>query len=213
MKTMLKKLTALMLAMLMPVNAETIRTLRPDGGGMKVEDRTPFITALGGTTAGQALFQLPNPSSITFIRINADNSVSLLDAAGFRNAIGAAPSTGAVLVNPSLSGTVAVQDGALAIADTNGLQTALNSKRTVFRMIDYGADAAGAGDSTGAWNSMVAAASAAGGNAELLFTAGTYKGNFTLTNSQLTRRWKITGEGGGSVGDWTAVEAPGKTLI
>jgi hypothetical protein len=43
----------------------------------------------GSTTLGQALMVLANPSAIRFPRINADNSVSLLDAAAFLAAIGA----------------------------------------------------------------------------------------------------------------------------
>jgi hypothetical protein len=43
----------------------------------------------GSTMLGQALMVLANPSAIRFPRINADNSVSLLDAAAFLAAIGA----------------------------------------------------------------------------------------------------------------------------
>jgi hypothetical protein len=46
-------------------------------------------TSLGGTTIGQSMFTLTNPSAITFPRFNADNSVSALTAANFRSAIGA----------------------------------------------------------------------------------------------------------------------------
>jgi hypothetical protein len=46
-------------------------------------------TNLGATTVGSNLFTLANPSAITFIRVNADNTVSTLDAANFRTAIGA----------------------------------------------------------------------------------------------------------------------------
>jgi hypothetical protein len=48
---------------------------------------------LGGTTVGQNFFTLANPSAITFPRVNADNSVSALDAATFRTAIGAGTSS------------------------------------------------------------------------------------------------------------------------
>jgi hypothetical protein len=46
-------------------------------------------TSLGGTTIGQSMFTLTNPSAITFPRFNADNTVSALTAANFRSAIGA----------------------------------------------------------------------------------------------------------------------------
>jgi hypothetical protein len=50
-------------------------------------------TALGGTTVGQAMFTLTNPSAITFPRFNADNTVTALSAADFRTAIGAGTSS------------------------------------------------------------------------------------------------------------------------
>jgi hypothetical protein len=53
-------------------------------------------TALGATTVGGNLFTAANPGAITFIRANADNSVSFLDAATFRTAIGAGTGSGTV---------------------------------------------------------------------------------------------------------------------
>jgi hypothetical protein len=49
--------------------------------------------SLGGTTVGQSMFTLVNPSAITFPRFNADNTISALDAADFRTAIGAGTSS------------------------------------------------------------------------------------------------------------------------
>lgn len=43
---------------------------------------------LGGTTVGQALFTLTNPSAIRFLKLNADNSVTAQTAANFRTDIG-----------------------------------------------------------------------------------------------------------------------------
>jgi hypothetical protein len=62
-----------------------------DGGATNLVAATGRAS-LGATTAGEALFTLPNPSAITFLRINADNTVSALDAATFRVAIGAGTS-------------------------------------------------------------------------------------------------------------------------
>lgn len=50
-------------------------------------------TNLGATTLGGNLFTLPNVAAISFPRINADNTVSSLDAATFRTAIGAGTSS------------------------------------------------------------------------------------------------------------------------
>jgi hypothetical protein len=46
-------------------------------------------TSLGGTTIGQSMFTLTNPSAITFPRFNADNTVTARTAANFRSDIGA----------------------------------------------------------------------------------------------------------------------------
>jgi hypothetical protein len=61
---------------------------------------------LGATTAGGNIFILPNPSAITFLRINADNSVSALSAAAFRAAIGAGTGGGDLLAANNLSDLV-----------------------------------------------------------------------------------------------------------
>jgi len=50
-------------------------------------------TSLGATTVGGNMLTLTNPSAITFPRFNVDNTVSALDAASFRTAIGAGTSS------------------------------------------------------------------------------------------------------------------------
>jgi hypothetical protein len=59
-----------------------------DGGSTGLTAATGR-TSLGGTTIGQSMFTLTNPSAITFPRFNADNTVSTLSAGDFRTAIGA----------------------------------------------------------------------------------------------------------------------------
>lgn len=49
---------------------------------------------IAATTVGGNLFALANPSAITFLRVNADNSVTALSASAFRTAIGAGTGTG-----------------------------------------------------------------------------------------------------------------------
>jgi hypothetical protein len=61
--------------------------LKWDGGSTGLVAATGR-TSLGGTTVGQSMFTLTNPSAITFPRFNADNSVTALSAADFRTAIG-----------------------------------------------------------------------------------------------------------------------------
>jgi len=64
-----------------------------DGGATGLTASTGR-TSLGGTTVGSSFFTLTDPSVITFPRINADNTVSALDAATFRAAIGAGTGSG-----------------------------------------------------------------------------------------------------------------------
>jgi hypothetical protein len=75
--------------------------LQWDGGSTNLVAATGR-TSLGGTTVGQNMFTLTNPSAITFPRFNADNTVSALDAASFRTAIGAGTGSGTVT---SVTGT------------------------------------------------------------------------------------------------------------
>lgn len=103
--------------------------LKWDGGSTGLVAATGR-TSLGATTVGSNLFTLTNPSAITFIRINADNSVSTLDAATFRTAIGAGTSstTGtvtsvSVTTANGVSGSVATSTTTPAITITLGAIT------------------------------------------------------------------------------------------
>lgn len=61
--------------------------LRWDGGSEGL-DAGNARTSIGATTVGSAFLTTPNPSAIRFPRVNANNSVSYLDAAAFLSAIG-----------------------------------------------------------------------------------------------------------------------------
>jgi len=65
-------------------------------GGTGATSAATARTNLGATTVGGNVFTLTNPSAITFPRFNADNTVSALDAATFRTAIGAGSGAGSV---------------------------------------------------------------------------------------------------------------------
>jgi hypothetical protein len=73
-------------------------------GGTGATTAPTARTNLGATTVGSNLFTLVNPSAITFLRVNADNTVSALNAADFRTAIGAGTSSTVGTVT-SVSGT------------------------------------------------------------------------------------------------------------
>ena len=95
---------------------------RWDGGATGLTASTGR-TSLGATTVGSNLFTLTNPSAVTFLRINADNTVSTLDAATFRTAIGAGTSstTGTVTsitAGTGLSGGTITSSGTIALANT-----------------------------------------------------------------------------------------------
>jgi hypothetical protein len=79
-------------------------TLPVANGGTGATDAAGIRTAAGATTVGGNVFTLTNPSAITFPRFNADNTVSALDAATFRTAIGAGTSSTTGTVT-SVSGT------------------------------------------------------------------------------------------------------------
>ena len=103
-------------------------------GGTGATTAAGARTAIGSTTVGDNMFTLTNPSAITFPRFNADNTVSALDAASFRTAIGVSTGTGSVtsvaMTVPSFlsvtgspittSGTLAVSLSGTALPVANG---------------------------------------------------------------------------------------------
>lgn len=93
--------------------------LKWDGGATDLVAATGR-TSLGGTTVGQNVFTLVNPSAITFPQFNADNTVSALDAASFRTAIGAGTVTSVTGTSPVVSsgGTAPAISLATAYGDT-----------------------------------------------------------------------------------------------
>ena len=107
--------------------ANVTGTVAVANGGTGATIAATARTNLGATTVGANVFTLTNPSAITFPRFNADNTVSALDAATFRTAIGAGTSstTGTVtsvggtgtVSGISLSGTV-TSSGNLTLGGT-----------------------------------------------------------------------------------------------
>jgi hypothetical protein len=95
-------------------------------GGTGASTAAAARTNLGATTVGANLFTLTNPSAVTFPRFNADNTVSSLDAAAFRTAIGSGSVTsvsGTGTVNGlTLSGTV-TSSGNLTLGGTLDLSS------------------------------------------------------------------------------------------
>jgi hypothetical protein len=109
-----------------------------DGGATGLTASTGR-TSLGATTVGGNLFTLTNPSAVTFVRLNADNTVSALSAADFRTAIGAGTSstTGTVTsvgmsvpTGLSVSGSPVTSSGTLAVTFTAGYSIPTTAKQT-----------------------------------------------------------------------------------
>jgi hypothetical protein len=108
-------------------------TLNVANGGTGATTNTVARTNLGATTLGANIFTITNPSAVTFPRFNADNTISALDAATFRTAIGAGTGAGTVTsitAGTGLSGGTITTSGTIAIDSTvvtlTGTQTLTN---------------------------------------------------------------------------------------
>jgi len=104
--------------------ANVTGTIAIANGGTGSTNASAARTALGATTLGANLFTITNPSAITFARFNADNTVSSLDAATFRTAIGAGTGSGSVTSITVTAGTGMSGGGTVS---TSGTVTLTNS--------------------------------------------------------------------------------------
>lgn len=96
-------------------------TLPVLNGGTGATTASGARTSLGATTVGGNFFTLTNPSAVTFIRVNADNTVSTLNAADFRTAIGAGSGGGTVTsitAGSFLTGGTITTSGTIAVDAT-----------------------------------------------------------------------------------------------
>jgi trimeric autotransporter adhesin len=116
--------------------AEVAGTLPITSGGTGATTAAGARTNFGATTVGSNLFTLTNPSAVTFLRVNADNTVSALDAATFRTAIGAGTSstTGTVTsvgTGTGLTGGPITATGTISLANTAVTAAAYGSASNV----------------------------------------------------------------------------------
>jgi hypothetical protein len=109
-------------------DVDDLTEVTPSASGMSISDVQALInTAVAGITAGAPTGTGPGgafiSNDVTDTTPVGRSVMKAVDATAGRTAIGAAAAA-----NPVFTGTVTIPDGALAIADTSGLQTALDAK-------------------------------------------------------------------------------------
>ena len=159
--------------------------LKWDGGATDLVAATGR-TSLGSTTVGDNFFTLPNPSAITFVQINADNTVTTMDAPTFRTAIGAGTGGGSVT---SVDGT-----GGTGISVTGGPITTSGTLTITNTAPDQIVSLTGAGTTavTGTYpNFTITSNDSFVGTVTSVGTAGTVSG-LTLTGGPITSSGTIT---------------------
>ena len=113
-------------------------------GGTAATSAPTARTNLGATTLGSNVFTITNPSAVTFPRFNADNTVSSLDAASFRTAIGAGVGGGDVAGPASATDNIVVAfdgtTGKLIKAGSASTTTVDGTNLIGFRNIPYVTD-------------------------------------------------------------------------
>lgn len=88
-----------------------------------LNDPSIALTNLGMADVGANIATLSNPSAITFLRINADNSVDALSAANFRTALSLVPGTNIQAYDADLAAIAALVSAADRVPYATGAGT------------------------------------------------------------------------------------------
>ena len=128
-------------------------------GGTGATTAANARTNLGATTLGSNIFTLANVAAISFPRFNADNTISSLDAATFRTAIGAGTGNGTVTSvavsgsNISVTGSPITGSGTISISIPQAVATTSNVQ---FGSFGVGTAASGTSGEIRATNNITA---------------------------------------------------------
>lgn len=174
-------------------------TLNVANGGTGSTTASGARTNLGATTIGDSVFTLTNPSAITFPRFNADNTVSALNAADFRTAIGVTGGSGTVtsitagsyLTGGTIttSGTIAVNASpsnvanAVVARDASGNFTAATITANLNGNASTATSATTATTASSATSATTATNVAGGGAGRVVFNTGIGTTSFTAAGS------------------------------
>ena len=201
--------------------------LQWDGGSTSLVAATGR-TSLGATTVGGNMFTLTNPTAITFPRFNADNTVSALDAATFRTAIGAGTSSTSGTVT-SIATTSPITGGTITSTGTIGINAAsANTASYVVQRDASGNFSAGTITATLSGNASTAtsatsATNLAGGDAGQLpyntgsgatsFLAAGTTGQVLQSNATSAPSWANIGMPTGAIMPFAAISPPTGYLL
>jgi hypothetical protein len=177
----------------------------------------------GSTTVGSNLLRLSDPSAVSFLMVNTDNTVSPLNAADFRNAIGAGTGNGTVTNIITGDG---ITGGPITAAGTIGLTgqaLALHSLNTNGFIVRTGAGVLAARSIAVSGNGIsIANGDGVGGNPSISLNIGTgatqvaagnhAHGNLTTDGKIGSAAGRIITTGSGGTLQATAGTAPGEML-